>query len=231
MKLKTVPLLLTLAALASPASGQSLELQVGRADIAGVVQATLLHGESSLPITLELQPMSATEKAAALAQAVAADPSGAWQAVADGSSLAFQHLVEGEWQGVDAVKDVSDDTGSGTRLAGAGTLTTFTLELPEDVVASGLDAAGQPAVFTLTLTDTLTFTRALQAGQTAQQVFDDLQTFLQDGAGAGVQVTRPGPASVIVSLAYAESSFNWQVTDTVLRPKATGETDAGVIHR
>lgn len=231
MKLKIVPLLLTLVALAVPAQGQPLELKVGRADVAGEVKLALVQGEASLLLSVALEPMSAQEKSSALAQAVADDPSGAWRAVLDGASLTFQHLVDGEWRDVDAVRDVSDGTGSGTQLSTEGTVPQFTLELPADVPASGLDALGKPALFTVTVTDTLTFTHALQAGETAEQVFDQLQAFLLEEAGAGVEVARPGPASLVLGLAYAEASFNWQLTDTALRPKASGESDAGVIHR
>ncbi len=231
MKLKTLPFLLTLVALALPAQGQPLELKVGRADVAGEVNLALVQGEASLVLSVPLEPMSAQQKSAALAQAVANDPSGVWRAVADGASITFQHLTDGEWQDVDAVREVSDGTGSGTQLSAAGTLSRFTIELPADVAASGLDALGKPAVFTVTMTDTLTFTHALQAGETAEQVFDQLQAFLLEEAGAGVEVTRPGPASLVLGLSYAQAAFNWQVNDTALRPKASGETDAGVIHR
>ena len=69
-KLKIVSLFLALSALTLPARGQSLELKVGRADSAGTVRMLLVQGEASLQVEVQIGPMSAQEKATALAQAV-----------------------------------------------------------------------------------------------------------------------------------------------------------------
>lgn len=231
-KLKIVALLLALSAPALLAPGEPLELKVGRAEIGGAVQLILVQGEDSYSLSVDLAAMSATEKAQAVADAVAAqDPSSSWRGQADGDRLMFQHLVDGVWLDVDAVKDVSDATGSGTQLVTSGTLATFTLTLAEDGVASGLNLEGQPAFVTVAVTDTLSWTHPVQAGETPPQVLDQFVAFLQDQAGPGVQVTRSSPTSVTLLLDYPVASLNWQVTDTGLQPKAGGERDAGVVER
>ena len=231
-KLRVVPFLLALAALSAPAQGQSLELKVGQAEAPGTVQLLLVHGDAMLAVSVELAPMTATEKAAALVDAVAAQAGdGGWRAQADATQLTFQHLVDGEWREVDAVKDFSDTTGGGTQLASSGALASFSLSLLEDGVASGLDVEGKPAFVTVAVTDTLSWTHPVQAGETPQQVIDQFVVFLQEQAGTGVEVTRSSPTSVTLTLDYEVSSLNWQVTDTGLQPKAGSERDAGVIER
>lgn len=229
-KLKTVSFLLLLSALGVPAQGQSLELKIGKAGTAGTVRFVLVHGETSLAVAAELAPMSAAEKAAALVAAVAQQAvDGNWRAQADGTRLRFQHLVADQWQDVHSVKDVSDATGSGTELATSGTQATFTLTLAEGAVANGVDAAGQPAFFTVALTDTLSWTHPLQAGETPEQVLDQLSAFLAESAGPGVGVTRSSATSLTLRFDYPQAALNWQVTDTGLVPSAGGERDAGVI--
>jgi hypothetical protein len=231
-KLKVVPLVLALSALSAPAQGQALELKVGQAEAPGTVGLLLTHGDATLAVSVELAAMTATEKAAALVDAVAAQAGdGAWRAQADATRLTFQHLVDGAWLEVDAVKDVSDTTGGGTQLASTGALAAFSLSLLEDALASGLDVDLKPAFVTVAVTDTLSWTHPVQAGETPQQVIDQFVAFLQEQAGTGVEVTRSSPTSVTLRLDYAVSSLNWQVTDTGLLPKVGGERDAGVIER
>lgn len=222
-----------LLAAAPVAFSDALKMSVGKATVAGSVAFTLEAGEASLSVEVALEPMSAPEKATALSAAVTAqDPSGTWRGVANGASLTFEHSVDGVFSGVDAVTGISDTTGSGTGLGMKDNSVKFKLAVDEDAVASGLDAAGNPSFLTVSLTDTLTWTHPIQAGQTAGQIVDLLQAYLLDQAGSGVEVTRTAATSIQIQLFYENSSLNWQITDTALKPKAKGGgKDAGVIDR
>lgn len=230
-KLRVVPFVLALSALAVAAQGQPIELKVGRADSEGTVRMLLVHGEASHSVEVPIAPMSADEKAAALSQAISQEASGQWRAPAQGRVLTFEHLVEGVWLDVDAVKDFSDETGSSNQLAKGGGDAVFHLMLAADSAASGVDATGQSSFFTVTVTDTLAWTHPLQQGETAEQVLGLLAAFLQEEGGLGVEVTQLSATHLKIQLDYAAPFFNWQVTDTLLQPKAAGEKDAGVVDR
>lgn len=230
-KLKVASSSVVFSVLAVAAQGQPIELKLSRADNAGTVSMLLVHGEATLSVEVPIAPMSGSEKAAAVGEAIAQQASGQWRALAQDRTLTFEHLVDGDWLDVDAVKDFSDDTGSSSQLAKSGGQAVFHLLLGDDVVASGVDASGQPSFFTVTVTDTLAWTHPLTQGETAAQALDLLVAFLADEGGTGVEVTRLGPSHVKIKLAYEAPSFNWQVTDALLRPKAAGEKDAGVVER
>ncbi len=234
MKQVTVVLVaLFLTATAPLASSEALKMSVGTADVTGIVRVTLGAGAETLQVEVPLEAMTASEKAVALSAAVAAqDPSGTWRAVASGAALTFEHSVDGVWQDVDSITEISDTTGAGTRLAKEGSVVKFKLSLDEDAVASGVDENGNPSFITVSVTDTLAWTHPIQAGETAGQIVDQLYAFLLDQAGSGVQVTRLSPTSIEIELAYESSSLNWQITDTALKPRAKGGAkDAGVIDR
>jgi hypothetical protein len=139
--------------------------------------------------------------------------------------------VDGVFQDLNSITGISDTTGAGTRLASSGNAM-FQLDLAVDAVASGLDSAGNPAFMTVSLTDTLAWTHAVLAGETAQQIMDQFSAFLLDEGGVGVQVSRTSAAGIGIQLDYDTSSLNWQITDTGLTPYAKGGgMDAGVIDR
>ncbi|HKC12567.1 MAG TPA: hypothetical protein VKI41_11095, partial [Vicinamibacteria bacterium] len=96
-------------------------------------------------------------------------------------------------------------------------------------VASGMNAMGNPSFITVSLTDTLTWTYAVQPGDTAQSILDLLQAYLATKGGAGVTVTRPSLTTIAIKLQYNISSLNWNLTDTGLL--ALSPTVAGVIDR
>lgn len=232
MKQVTVVLVALFLAVAPAALSDALKMSVGSADVAGSVHFTLVAGEESLYVEIALEPMSATNKAAALSAAVAAqDPSGTWRGVASGATVTFEHAVDGVFSGVDAVNQISDTTGSGTGLAKTSSVK-FKLSVDEDAIASGVDAAGSPSFITVSVTDTLTWTHPIPAGETAEQTVDLLYAYLLDQAGSGVQVTRTSATSIEIEVASSSSSLSWQITDTALKPKAKGSgKDAGVIDR
>lgn len=233
-KIEVVCLTLALSALTGVASAEGLKLSVGPADVEGVVRFTLNAHEEALTVEVAAAAMSATDKASAMRDAVAAqDPSAAWRADATGTSLTFEHLVGEEWQPIDTISDISDTTGGGAQLTSLGAAVAFNLNIAEDAIATGLDADGKPAFITVSVTDTLTWTHAISAGDTPEQLMDLFQAFLQDQAGEGVLLARPTATAIAVQLAYETSALNWQVTDTGLKPgaKAGGTTDAGVIDR
>jgi hypothetical protein len=235
MKQVTVVLVaLFLMAVAPVALPEALKMSVGTAQVAGSVRFTLASGEATLDVEVALEPMSAADKAAALSAAVAAqDPSGTWRGVATGAALTFEHAVEGVFSSVDSVSDISDTTGSGTGLAkNDGDSVKFKLAVDEDAVASGVDAGGNPSFITVSVTDTLTWTHPIPAGETAGNIVDLLYAYLLEQGGSGVQVTRTAATSIEIQLSYDSASLSWQITDTALKPKAKGSgKDAGVIDR
>jgi hypothetical protein len=234
MKQVTVVLVaLFLTATAPLASSEALKMSVGQADVAGSVSFTLGAGEATLQVDVALEPMSASDKAAALSAAVTAqDPSGTWRGVATGAALAFEHAVDGVFQEADSISNMSDSTGAGTRLAKTGSVVKFKLKLDEGAIATGLDAAGAPSFITVSITDTMAWTHTIQVGETAVQLVDQFYAFLLDQAGAGVLVTQTAPTTLEIELSYETSSLNWQITDTGLGPSAKGGgQDAGVIDR
>ena len=205
---------------------QAVEVRVGPASSIGFVSFTLQTSVDGASLAVETvvdsAPLDASQKAAlVVARVTNLDPT--WQAVASGSTLTFQHLVGVSWQNVDVVSNFTDTTGGGTKLTAADTVVAFTLSIDESAVAVGYDAFGDPSFVTVSMTDTLTWTKPLQGGETAQVVLDAFQTFLAAEAGAGVTVVRNSPFSLTAILHYAVSLVNWQVTDLGLQAASKGE--------
>jgi hypothetical protein len=227
-------------AIAVPASAGPMKLKLGAAKSGGVVRFALHHAatgdshqvEVSIPGTLDALP-----KTTAVATAVAAlDATSTWRATVTSTGLTFQHLVNLVWVDVDTISDLVDTTGSGSKLSTNGTVVDFTVDIDPEAMASGVDAIDSPSIITVTLTDTLTWTRSIQYGQTAADLLDQFEAFLREEAGEGVLVVRTSPSAMQITLLYDSSQMNWQVTDTGLQPaaKASGiSTDwpAGLIDR
>jgi hypothetical protein len=242
-KLRAASLLLALLPVANVAQAQllppppppptaPLKLKVGDATAFGAVGFTLMTTSNgdNLRVDLAVGPMMASDKAIALQKAVAAlDPWGTWKAVASAAELTFQHLVAGTWQTVDSISNISDTTGGGTLLETLGAVVDFNIGIDPTAVASGMNAMGNPSFVTVSLTDTLTWTYAVQPGDTAQTVLDGLQAFLMAQGGAGVTVSRPSLTTIAIRLQYNISSLTWNLTDTGLL--ALSPTVAGVIDR
>jgi hypothetical protein len=220
---------LLLAAVA-PVRAQTKEplvsLKVGPAVLPGLVSFTIGLTETGESLEVEAfidLPMSAAEKAEQVALAVAAaDPSEGWRALADGGGLTFQRLVGETWKNVDSVSSFLDTTGAGIRLKTVERAAAYKLKFAPDSVASGVDAQGRPSFITVSLTDTLTWTMALDAGQTAADVLDSFTAFLAEEAGEGVEVFRDSESTVVLQLRYEVSHLNWQITDTGLEAKLKG---------
>jgi hypothetical protein len=179
---------------------------------------------------------SATAKAELVRKAVAADPSGRWSAVVSGASLKFLYLAGEEWVEVQAVTRVSDTTGGGTQLSLRGNAVDINIHVSLDAVATGVDATGAQSFFTVSLTDTLTWTRAIQPGEGVVSLIDALQAFIEAQGSEGVLVVRESANSLSVKLFYTESQVNWQLTDTGLQESLWGRAtgfinNAGLIDR
>ena len=171
---------------------QAVELKVGPAHISGFVSfllSTSVNGDAvSIEAVVDQAPLPASQKAEVVAAAVATEPSGSWRAAGAGGTLTFQHLVGDAWQNVDVVANLTDTTGAGTKLTSSDTSVAFTLSLDETAVAVGYDAMGEPSFITVSVTDTLTWTQALQGGETPQTLLDTFEAFLAAEAGEGVEV-------------------------------------------
>jgi len=215
-----------------------VELKVGPALSAGIVSfelASLSNGDTLAVEVVIPGKMTANDKGNRIVAAVAAaDPTGSWLAVNVLGKLTFTHVALGNLLTVDAIAKVNDTTGSGTKVTADETAVSFTLTLDPASVAVGYDGMGEPSYITVTVTDTLTWTRALQGGETPQMLLDALQEFLATEAGNGVVVSRTSESSISVVLRYEESAVNWQVTDLGLSG-ATGEavriSDGGMLIR
>jgi hypothetical protein len=225
---------------AIPASAGPMELKVGAAKSEGVIRFALHHAATGDSHQVEVSipgPLDAQPKSVAVAAAVAAlDASSTWQATVTSTGLTFQHLVNLAWVDVDTISDLVDTTGSGSKLSTTGNVVDFTLDIDPEAMASGVDAIDSPSIITVTLTDTLTWTSAIQYGQTATDLLDQFEAFLRAEAGEGVLVVRQSPSAMQITLLYDSSQMNWQITDTGLQPaaKASGiSTDwpAGLIDR
>lgn len=206
-------------------TGNAVELKVGPAHVAGIVSFTLgtsVNGDSLAVEAVIPEGMGASEKAGAVAAAVAsADPTGSWQASGSDGTLTFLHLVGEVWEPVDLISSFSDTTGAGTKVESSAVA--FTLSMDETAAAVGYDAMGEPSFITVSVTDTLAWTRALQGGETPQALLDGFEAFLAAEAGEGVEVIRDSAASLTLVLYYEESHVNWQVTDLGLEAGAKGE--------
>ena len=214
------------AATPAPASVAAVEVKVGPASTTGFVSFTLQTSVNGASVSVETvvatAPIDAAQKAALVIAAVAnVDP--AWRGAASGSTLTFQHLVGARWENVDVVSNFNDSTGGGTKLKAEDTAVAFTLSIDEGAVAVGYDALGDPAFITVSVTDTLTWTKSLQGGETPQEILDGFQAFLAGEGGAGVSVVRSSPFALTVVLHYTESHVNWQVTDLGLQSTSKGE--------
>jgi len=227
--LAAAAMLLTISgrAAAAPAA-KPVELKVGPAHVPGIVSFTLstsVNGDSVVvEAVVDSAPLGAAEKGAVVAAAVAAaDPTGTWAASGTAGTLAFHHLVGEVWQKVDVVSNYTDTTGAGTKLKATDSAVAFTLSMDETAAAVGYDAMGEPSYITVSVTDTLAWTRALEGGETAATLLDAFQAFLVAEAGEGVQVVRNSPSSLSVILRYEESAVNWQVTDLGLESASKGE--------
>lgn len=220
-------------------SAEPVELKVGPAHTAGIVSFVLGvsgNGDSLSVEAVVSEAMGASSKGALVAEAVAnADPTGAWQASNNGGKLTFLHLVGETWVNADVITGFSDTTGSGTKVKSSDTAVAFTLAMDETAVAVGYDGMGDPSFITVTVTDTLTWTQALQGGETPQVLLDAFEAFLASEAGEGVAVTRNSASSLTVLLHYEDSQVNWQATDLGLESSLKGEAvrvdDGGMLIR
>ena len=205
---------------------QAVEVKVGPAHSNGVVSFVLqtsVNGDSlSVSAVVDTAPLGASQKAAIIAAAVGS-ASPVWRATTSGGNMAFQHLIGESWENVDVVSSFTDTTGGGTRLAADDTAVAFTLSMDEGAVAVGYDALGDPSFITVSVTDTLTWTKSLQGGDSPQVILDAFQAFLAEEAGEGVSAVRNSPLSLTVVLHYDESHLNWQVTDLGLQSSSQGE--------
>jgi hypothetical protein len=233
--------ILALAVSVTSAQASGLKIKVGAATSEGSVGFTLSHvasGETAditVPISAGALP---ADKVTAIADAVANfGLPGTWRAVPAtvGAAMSFQHLVADEWVDVDSITALTDTTGGGTQIETLDQLVDFTLDLDSEAVASGIDLQGAPSFITISVTNTLTFTRTIQAGDTAQSLMDQFEAFMAEQGAEGVSVTRTGPSSLKIHLDSASSALNWQVTDTgVLVARGSGqiiERDASLIER
>jgi hypothetical protein len=239
-KIRAGSLLLALLPVANAAQAQllpppptaPLRLKVGDATMFGDVGFTLMTTSNgdTLRVHLAVGPMLASDKAIALQNAVAAlDPLGTWRAVAYAAELTFLHQIAGTWQTVDSISNITDTTGGGTLLETLGIPVAFNIGIDPAAVASGMNAMGNPSFITVSLTDTLSWTYAVQPGDTAPLILDQLQAFLVAKGGAGVTVSRPSLTTIVIKLQYNISSLTWNLTDTGLL--ALSPTVAGVVDR
>jgi hypothetical protein len=235
-------LLLVLAATVASAQASGLKVRIGAATSDGSVNFTLSHVASgdTVDVTLSLPAgASPVDKAAAIADAVAnVGVPGTWRAVSGttGAALSFQHLLGDEWVDVDSITGLGDTTGAGTQIETLNEPVDFTLDLDSEAVATGVDLQGGPSFITISVTNTLTFTRTIQAGDTAQSLIDQFEAFMAEQGAEGVTVTRTGPSSLKIHLSSASSALNWQVSDTgvLLVAKGSGQIitrDASLIER
>lgn len=245
---KALPLVFM--ASAATLGAEPIRLRIGAATTDGSVRFTLSApapageaepspGEEPETVSFDVPIAAGTpasEKAEAIRAAVAADPSGRWSAHVSGAALEFQYLSGEVWVDVEALTDLSDTTGGGTQLATRGSAVAIQIHVNPDAVATGVDATGAPSFFTVSLTDTLAWTHAIQPGETVTILLDALQAFIEAQGSEGVQVVRDSPNGLSIQLFYAESQVNWQLTDTGLQPGTWGKAhrfdhDAGLIDR
>lgn len=236
---KAIVLMAVLAASVAVAQAAPLQLQVGAGSQAGTVSFTMsattnsvdpltgatLSTTDSAAVTVYADgPLAASDKAGLIAQAVGnAGEYGTWRAVSVSSTvLAFEHLVGNLWVPVDTIASLVDTTGSGTLLTTPEHVVAFSLNIDPSAVAVGFDAQGLPSYLTVSVTNTLTFTQAVQPGDTAAVLVSEFQAFLAAQQVAGMQVILTSPTSLSVTLqGAAGAAFTWQLTDLGLSPAAT----------
>ena len=136
--------------------------------------------------------------------------------------MSFEHLVGETWTAVDSITNLVDTTGAGTQLQTKDQVVDFSLAINPDAVAAGTDAQGGQSFTTLSVTNSLTFTRANQPGDTAEDLVGAFEAFLIEQQPEGVTVERTGTTSLKITLDGASTSaLNLQVTDVGLLDSAT----------
>jgi len=242
---KTVVLMMVLVASVAVAQAEPLKLKTGTGSGPGQVSFTLsatttsvdpLSGdtvsstESADVVAYADGALTASAKAALVAQAVESSGEyGTWRAVpVSATVLAFEHLVGDAWVPSGSISSLLDTTGSGTQLYTSDPLVAFSLDIDPFASATGFDEQGLPSFLTVSVTNSLTFTRAVQAGDTAEVLVNEFQAFLVAQQAEGVQVTRTGPTGLSVKLqGTTGAALNWQVTDTGLFQGATAGAVVG----
>jgi len=192
--------------------------------------ATVSSTESADVVAYAEVALTASAKAALVSQAVEnAGEFGTWRAVpVSATVVAFEHLVGDGWVPAGSISSLLDTTGSGTQLYTSDQLVAFSLDIDPFAAATGFDEQGLPSFLTVSVTNSLTFTRAVQAGDTAEVLVNEFQAFLVAQQAEGVQVTRTGPTSLSVKLqGTSGAALNCQVTDTGLSQGATAGAVVG----
>jgi len=236
---KAVVLMTVLAASVAVAQAEPLKLRVGAGAGQGQVSFTLsattnsvdpvsgntLSTTDSADVTVYADGvLTASAKAALIAGAVGnAGEYGTWRAVQVSSTvLAFEHMVGDLWVPATAISSLVDTTGAGTQLCTPEQHVSFSLGIDPSAVAIGFDELGAPSFLTVSVTNSLTFTRAVQPGDTAEVLVSAFQAFLVAQQAQGVQVTRTSPTDLSVTIqGTAGAALNWQVTDLGLTESAT----------
>ena len=230
---KTIVGLMVLAATAAVAQADPLKVKTGAALNAGDVSFTLTvtppqgSGADGASVAVDAPisgAMSAQDKVAAITGAVGnAGAAGTWRVVSavGATSMSFEHLVGDTWTAVDSITNLVDTTGAGTQLQ-TNQVVAFSLDIDPAAVAFGADTNGGPSFMTVSVTNTLTFTKAIQMGDTGEALVDGFQAFLVEQQAEGVTVTRTGPTSLTISLdGTSSAAINLQVTDVGLLNIAT----------
>lgn len=237
---KPVVLLAVLAASVTVAQAEPLKLMVGASASEGEVSFILSVTTTSSPLlgyrvsttesvgvtTYVPGALSASEKAAVIGDAVAgAYVPGTWRAVPVPDMVAvltFEHLVGDAWVPVDSIGNLADTTGSGTLVYTRGQAASFSLDIDPMALATGFDAYGFQSALAISVTNSLTFGRAIWPGDTADVLLTDFQNFLAAQAPQGVQFVRTSPTSLNILVSGTETAaLSWQVTDTGLLGMAT----------
>jgi hypothetical protein len=230
MKLRTFSFLLALSTTTVLAGAEPLKLKVGKGAAVGVVGLTLSHNGETLRLDVPMDALSGPAKAEAVSAALASHPNGGnWRATATGAHLRFDHLVDGNWVEVDEILDVVDTTGAGTQLGIKDKVVNFTLTFSPNATATGVDSTNLPSFITITVTDSLSWTQSVQAGDTAETLFNTFEAYMAELGEEGVEVTRLNAHTLKLRVAKSIAAFNWQVTDTGLL--FGGIEGAGVIDR
>jgi hypothetical protein len=243
---KAVFILTALVAAGTVAQADPLKLKIGAAGGAGEVSFTLVAQTVAADTTAVVESvqvtaavagaMAAQDKAALVRDAVAkAEVAGTWRAVSAsvGVAMSFEHFMEGTWVPVGSINNLVDTTGSGTQLRAKDQVAGFSLDLDPWSSASGFDAMGGPSFITIAVTNTLTFTRAIQPGDGPEMLVDEFQNFLVAQEAEGIMIARTSPTALAIALdASTEAVLTWQITDTGLMSLATasavvGDVDTG----
>ncbi len=236
---KAVVLMMVLVASAAAAQAEPLKLTIGAGSGPGEVSFTLsatttsvdpLLGASvssaeSVPVVAYVDgALTASAKATLISGAVAGSGAyGTWRAVpVSATVLSFEHLMGAVWAPVTSINNLVDTTGSGTQLYTNAEVVAFSLDIDPFAIGSGFDDQWNPSFVTISVTNSLTFTRAVQPGDTADVLVSEFEAFLVGQQAQGVQVTRTSPTSLSIQLAGTSgAALNWQVTDTGLLQVAT----------